>query len=76
MDDRQLLWNRYEMHIDLYKKYLDVVLKANFFYYGITGAILSFYFSQNGNAGLIEYSLIMPILFGVGFVVIFTFGVM
>jgi hypothetical protein len=63
------------MHIDLYKKYLDLVLKINLFYYGITGALLSFYFSQNGNGSLIEYSLIMPILFGIGFSVIFIFAV-
>jgi len=63
------------MHIDLYKKYMDIVLKINLFYYGITGALLSFYFSQNGNNSLIEYSLIMPILFGIGFAIIFIFGV-
>lgn len=54
---------------------MDVVLKINLFYYGITGALLSFYFSQNGNNSLIEYSLIMPILFGIGFSIIFIFGV-
>jgi hypothetical protein len=63
------------MHIDLYKKYMDVTLKINLFYYGITGALLSFYFSQNGNSPLIEYSLIMPILFSIVFAVIFIFGV-
>ena len=74
MDDKQILWNRYEMHIDLYKKYIDIVLKINLFYYGITGALLSFYFTKNGNGSAIEYSLLLPILFSFSLIALFIFG--
>ena len=62
------------MHIDLYQKYMDIALKVNLFYYGITGAILSFYFTNNGNGSLIEYSFIMPIVFSIGLIALFIFG--
>lgn len=75
MDDRQLAWNRYAMHIDLYQKYMDIVLKINLFYYGITGALLSFYFSADGNGKTIEYALLLPILFSLGLIGLFWFSV-
>ncbi len=74
MDEKQLLWNRYEMHIDLYKKYMDIVLKINLFYYGITGALLSFYFTKNGNGSTIEYSLLLPIFFSGALIALFFFA--
>jgi hypothetical protein len=74
MEDKQLLWNRYSMHIDLYQKYLDVAIKLNLFYYGITGAILSFYFSQKSNNTISELALVLPILFSVALFVFFAFA--
>jgi hypothetical protein len=74
MEEKQLLWNRYSIHIDLYQKYMDIVLKINLFYYGITGALLSFYFSNNGNNSTIEYGLILPILFSFGLIFLFAFA--
>jgi hypothetical protein len=74
MGDKQLLWNRYAMHIDLYQKYLDVAIKLNLFYYGITGAILSFYFSQKSNNSITELALVFPILFSVALLVFFAFA--
>ena len=44
--DRELLWRQYQLHVDLYKHYLDMTLKFNTFYYAITGGIVSFYFSR------------------------------
>ena len=75
MDDKQLAWNRYAMHIDLYQKYMDIVLKINLFYYGITGALLSFYFSADGNGKTIEYALLLPIFFSLGLIGLFCFSV-
>jgi len=74
MDDKQLLWNRYNLHIELYIKYMDMLLKLGLFYYGITGALLSFYFKNGGNGTMLEYSLLLPILFGLGFVSLFIFA--
>jgi hypothetical protein len=74
MEEKQLLWNRYSIHIELYQKYMDIVLKINLFYYGITGALLSFYFSNNGNNSTIEYGLILPILFSFALMLLFYFA--
>jgi len=39
--------------MDLYKHYLEMTLKFNVFYYAVTGAVLSFYFSNAANANCI-----------------------
>jgi len=64
MDDRELLWHQYQMNVDLYKGYLDLVVKINVFYYDITGAIVSFYFS-NASEPLIKWSLLLPLLMSI-----------
>ena len=38
---KDLLWKQYELHVGLYKHYLELALKFNVFYYAATGAILS-----------------------------------
>jgi hypothetical protein len=52
----ETLWQQYALHVDLYKFYLDLALKTNALFYGITGAILTYYFAHPG-AQLIKYSL-------------------
>ncbi|HAV1379305.1 TPA: hypothetical protein JG804_004443 [Vibrio parahaemolyticus] len=74
MDKDQLNWNRYAMHIDLYKFYFDLIIKINIFYYGITGAILSFYLSSNANNTHLEYALLLPIFFGICFTMLCIVG--
>jgi hypothetical protein len=74
MDERQLLWNRYSLHIEMYQKYLDAVLKLNLFYYGITGAIVSFYFSNNSNGLTTEFALLLPILVSVLLIIFLISG--
>ena len=76
MDDiseKELLWRQYKMYIDLFKYYLELTLKFNFIYYAITGAILSFYFSQS-DISIIKYSLIFPMIMGAGFGLFFLYG--
>jgi hypothetical protein len=74
MDERQLLWNRYSLHIEMYQKYLDTVVKLNLFYYGITGAIISFYFTNKANGLTTEYALLLPIFVSVLLILFFLFG--
>lgn len=57
--DAELLWKQYSLHVDLYKFYLDLVLKANAFFYGITGAILTYYFTHQGEP-LVTLALFLP----------------
>ena len=57
----ELLWKQYALHVDLYKFYLDLTIKANVFYYAVTGAILSYYF-QGASDGVARYALVLPIV--------------
>jgi hypothetical protein len=50
------------------------VLKLNLFYYGITGALVSFYFAKSNNNTLIEYALILPIIFSIGIIALCVFA--
>ena len=71
--DKDLLWKQYGLHVDLYKHYLDLVLKFNIFYYASTGAILSFYFSKP-DLNLIKYSLLFPVFASFCFGFLFLYG--
>jgi hypothetical protein len=64
--ERDDLWKEFDKSIDLYKFYLDMVLKASIFIFGITGAIVSYYFS-NTNKPLIKLSLVLPLIMNAGF---------
>jgi hypothetical protein len=63
MDDRELLWRQYQLNIDLYKGYLELIVKINVFYYAITGAILSFFFSNQNH--LTKFSLLLPLFMSI-----------
>lgn len=71
--DKDLLWKQYELHVGLYKHYLELVLKFNVFYYAGTGAILSYFFSKT-DVPLIKYSLLFPIIMSLGFAILFIYG--
>jgi hypothetical protein len=43
----EILWKQYELHVGLYKEYLNLLLKFNVFYYAATGALLSYYLSHS-----------------------------
>lgn len=56
---KERLWRQYEIHIDLYKHHTELLLKFMAYYYAVTGAILSFYFSQPENR-FAGFSLFLP----------------
>ena len=68
-----ILWKQYALHVDLYKFYLDLVVKINAFYYVITGSILTYYF-QHTTDGLARCALLLPMLFSFGIGGIFFWG--
>jgi len=70
----EILLKQYHIHIDLYKHYLELSLKVNIFYYAVTGAILSFYFSNPYSSKIIKYSLILPFLMSILFATIFIYS--
>jgi hypothetical protein len=67
------LWKQYGVHIDLYKFYIEVVVKIGIFFYAITGGILSYYLSHS-DAPLIRYSLALPIIFSFALACLFLWG--
>lgn len=74
MDRVELLWRQYEMNNQLYKGYLDLVVRLNVFYYAITGAILSFYFSHVPENGLTRWSLLLPFVMSIALASFFFYG--
>ena len=66
------LRKQYETYVDLFKFYLDLILKATVWYYTITGAILSFHFSdKNPQAATTIHAVLLPALFSVVLFLIF-----
>ena len=73
IDANNLLWKQYGVFVDLFKFYLDTALKANIWFYSITGAILTYYFKNAGDQ-LLKYSLVLPMVLGLGFGIIGLLG--
>jgi len=62
--EREILWRDYALSADLYKFYVETVVKVNVFYYAITGAIVSFCFAQRQIA-YTKWALMLPALMSV-----------
>jgi hypothetical protein len=69
----EILWRQYATHVDLYKFYMDLVLKGVTFFYAITGAILSYYFAHESDPRM-KFALLLPVLMSVSFTAIFLYG--
>jgi len=73
MDQKSIDWKDFEISVELHKSYLDFALKLNLFYYGITGAILSFHFSKESpTASLI--GLLLPTMLSILLGLFFLYG--
>jgi len=59
-------WKEYELHINLYRYYLDIGLKVTVFFFLVTGAILGFYLQHPG--WMMRLSLVFPFLMCLAFV--------
>ncbi|MES2918984.1 MAG: hypothetical protein V4729_10260 [Pseudomonadota bacterium] len=73
MEHREILWRQYNQHIETYKFYLEIVIKLLGFYFAISGAMLSFYFSNAANESA-KYSLYLPFFMGLGLLTFFVIG--
>jgi hypothetical protein len=72
-DKRDERWKEYNLHIDLYKYYLELSLKANIFFYAITGTIVGFYLTHP-EVGYKKVSLLLPIMMSLALGGIFIHG--
>lgn len=69
------LWKQYDVHVDLYKHYLKLVIEMNVFYYAITGAIVSYYFAHRIEEPEIRFSLMLPIAMSAFLAFFFLYGI-
>ena len=70
--EKEDIWKQYQIDIDMYKHYMDMMLKFNISFYAITGAIISFYFSRK-DIPMIKYSLLFPIIMSILYAVYFGY---
>lgn len=73
MEKNDILLKDYEICVELFKYYLSISIQLNLFYYAITGAILSFHFTQE-NVNISIIALLLPILLSLGFGILFLYG--
>jgi hypothetical protein len=64
--DKDTLMKQYQLMVDIYKFYFEILLKFLVFHYAVTGAIVSFYLSQP-NVGFIRFALAFPIFMSIVF---------
>src|SRR5688572_7813794 len=73
MDRQELLWRQFELHVGLYKHYLELALKVNAAFYAITGAIVSYVLAHRDD-GMSQSGLFVPLVLGAGLVALFAYG--
>jgi len=73
MEDRELLWRQYNQAVELYKYYLDMVIKLNVFFYAVTGAILSFVVANLKDPNY-KLAAILPLTMSIGFSLVSFYG--
>ena len=54
-------WAEYELLVDLYKFYLDLVLKVLAVYFAILGAIITFVLANATKEHVVAYALLIPL---------------
>ena len=70
---REVLWSQYESDVELYKFYVNFVLKINAFHYAMSAAIFSYLLSHKQEPYL-EFLLAFPIIFSIAVIVISAKG--
>jgi len=60
MEKETIYWEDFKMSVELHKFYLELIVKISFYYFAITGAILSFHFKSD-NPEVSFYGLLLPI---------------
>ena len=73
MDADELLWRQYNQAVELYKYYVDIVIKVNVFFYAVTGAILSFVVA-NLKEPTYKLAVLLPFAMSVGFAIVSIYG--
>ena len=61
--------------VDLWKFYLELAVKTNLFFAGISGGLIAYISKQTTESNLLTYSLIVPLILGVGLFAICVLGI-
>src|SRR5712692_6012226 len=73
LDEEDRQWRQYELLTGVTKHGLELLVKANIFYYAVTGAILSFFVSRSDPTKLsLRLLLVLPLIMGICFLTICT----
>ena len=59
--------NEVAQDLSLYKFYLELLIKAGAFIFGITGAMVSYFLANTTDQDYLKYSLILPLVMNLGF---------
>lgn len=71
--NEELLWKRYQLGIDLYKHYFDLLVKSNAFYYAVSAGVVTLYFSAN-SPNTVKYCLLFPIFMSLILALFYLYG--
>jgi hypothetical protein len=74
LEDKEYLWKQYQLQVDLYKNYLDLIVKFNVFFYAVSGGIASFCFTASAQNPMAKYALSFPIIMCLGFAWVFCYA--
>lgn len=74
MSNDEILWKQYQTNVELFKFYMDLVVKFNVFFYAVTGAIISFVLAQVGASAMVRWALALPLVMSLCFAVFFVYG--
>lgn len=69
----EIRWKAHELDIQLYRHYLDLLLKFNAFFYAVTGAILSFFVTRQ-DLQQARWALLLPVLMACAYAALFLSG--
>lgn len=69
------LLKRYETEIDLYKFYMDMSIKGALFAFGLTGALLSYFFTHRAKDKSLVWAICLPVILNAGFFILFRASV-
>lgn len=73
MDRQDLLWKQYELHVSLYKFYLELTLKVNAAFYAISGAVATYVLTHQAVSAA-KAALLIPAVLGVGLTFVAAYG--
>ncbi len=73
MEHQELLWRQYALQVELFKHYMKLAVDFNVFYYGITGAVVSYYLAHSSEPYM-QYALALPIGMSIFFGLFFVYG--